>query len=299
MQPCLIVPACRPSLFVGCFVQGQTARRTRAAVAALVACVLLSSAAVALIGTGNGAVELVDEVDGLELNAYLTPNDVEEFKKVSAWLVVCGCPRVACFRAVTRCVKGKCAPPTCASKSGPILTVMATCFCCIVFLLVYGWTCVQLRSEQEQLNAQVAELVKREGTMQPEDTKVIVQVAPPGPPGPVGDRGPTGDKGIKGVTGLQGVLGKQGPRGPIGPTGDPGPEGLQGYPGPRGPRGDQGQEGVEGPAGAPGPKGPKGNTGVQGLPGAMGPPGPVGPVGDRGAPGEAGAPGLQGPPARR
>ena len=63
--------------------QAQTARRTRAAVAALVACVLLSSAAVAVIGHGNGAVELVDEVDGLELNAYLTPNDVEEFKKVS------------------------------------------------------------------------------------------------------------------------------------------------------------------------------------------------------------------------
>jgi hypothetical protein len=119
MQPCLIVPACRPSLFVGCFVQGQTARRTRAAVAALVACVLLSSAAVALIGTGNGAVELVDEVDGLELNAYLTPNDVEEFKKVSAWLVVCGCPRVACFRAVTRCVKGKCAPPHARQSRAP------------------------------------------------------------------------------------------------------------------------------------------------------------------------------------
>jgi hypothetical protein len=64
--------------------QGQTARRTRAAVAALVACVLLSSAAIAVIGNDSRAVALVDEVDGLELNAYLTPNDVEEFKKVIA-----------------------------------------------------------------------------------------------------------------------------------------------------------------------------------------------------------------------
>ena len=62
---------------------------------------------------------------------------------------------------------------------------------------------VQLRSQQAQLDAQVEDLVKREGKMKPEDTKVIVQVAPPGPPGPEGDRGPTGDKGIKGVTGLQ------------------------------------------------------------------------------------------------
>jgi len=85
----------------------------------------------------------------------------------------------------------------------------------------------QLRAEQEQLNAQVADLVKREGTMKPEDTKVIVQVAPPGPPGPEGDRGPTGDKGLKGVTGLQGVVGKQGPRGPKGPTGAIGPKGVQ------------------------------------------------------------------------
>jgi hypothetical protein len=86
---------------------------------------------------------------------------------------------------------------------------------------------LQLRAEQEQLNAQVADLVKREGKMKPEDTKVIVQVAPPGPPGPEGDRGPTGDKGLKGVTGLQGVVGKQGPRGPKGPTGAIGPKGVQ------------------------------------------------------------------------
>ena len=110
----------------------------------LVASALLCIAAVATI-SGERATALVDEVDGLELNAYLTPSDVDEFKK--------------------------------------------------------------LRSEQEQMDAQIADLVKREGKMKPEDTKVIVQVAPPGPPGPVGPRGATGDKGMKGVTGLQGVLG--------------------------------------------------------------------------------------------
>jgi hypothetical protein len=46
---------------------------------------LLCVAAVASIQGGSGrAVLLPDEVDGLELNAYLTPSDVEEFKKVSA-----------------------------------------------------------------------------------------------------------------------------------------------------------------------------------------------------------------------
>jgi len=82
------------------------------------------------------------------------------------------------------------------------------------FPLAHCWRapfliCSQLRGEQQTLNAQVSSLVKMEGKMQPEDTKVIVQVAPPGPPGPLGDRGPLGDKGIKGVVGLQGVLGKQ------------------------------------------------------------------------------------------
>lgn len=231
------IPVVGPAALPAQMMHGSTARRTRVALFAVVASALLCMVGVAVTGNGTRAISLVDEVDGLELNAYLTPTDVDEFKK--------------------------------------------------------------LRSEQEQLNAQISDLVKREDKMKPEDTKVIVQVAPPGPPGPVGNRGPTGDKGIKGVTGLQGVLGKQGARGPKGPTGDAGPKGLQGYPGPRGPRGDQGQEGTEGAAGAPGPLGPKGNTGVQGLPGAMGPPGPVGPAGDRGPSGEAGAPGRQGPPARR
>jgi hypothetical protein len=45
---------------------------------------LLCVAAVASIQRGSGrAVLLPDEVDGLELNAFLTPQDVEEFKKVS------------------------------------------------------------------------------------------------------------------------------------------------------------------------------------------------------------------------
>jgi hypothetical protein len=48
---------------------------------------LLCVAAVASIQRGSGrAVLLPDEVDGLELNAYLTPQDVEEFKKVSTGL---------------------------------------------------------------------------------------------------------------------------------------------------------------------------------------------------------------------
>jgi hypothetical protein len=38
---------------------------------------------VAVTGNGTRAISLVDEVDGLELNAYLTPTDVDEFKKVS------------------------------------------------------------------------------------------------------------------------------------------------------------------------------------------------------------------------
>ena len=54
------------------------------AVVAAVACALLCVAAVATISSDNRSIALVDEVDGLELNAYLTPNDVEEFKKVSA-----------------------------------------------------------------------------------------------------------------------------------------------------------------------------------------------------------------------
>jgi hypothetical protein len=67
--------------------QGTTARRTRVAVAALAATMLLCVAAVASIQRGSGrAVLLPDEVDGLELNAYLTPQDVEEFKKVSTGL---------------------------------------------------------------------------------------------------------------------------------------------------------------------------------------------------------------------
>ena len=37
---------------------------------------------------------------------------------------------------------------------------------------------LQLRSEQEQLNAQISDLVKREDKMKPEDTKVIVQGLP-------------------------------------------------------------------------------------------------------------------------
>ena len=45
---------------------------------------LLCVAAVASIQRGSSrAVLLPDEVDGLELNAYLTPQDVEEFKEVS------------------------------------------------------------------------------------------------------------------------------------------------------------------------------------------------------------------------
>ncbi len=66
--------------------QGSTARRTRVAVAAVAACALLCCAALATIGNVNQAISLVDEVDGLELNAYLTPNDVEEFQKVFTFL---------------------------------------------------------------------------------------------------------------------------------------------------------------------------------------------------------------------
>ena len=51
------------------------------AVFALVASALLCIAAVATI-SGERATALVDEVDGLELNAYLTPSDVDEFKKL-------------------------------------------------------------------------------------------------------------------------------------------------------------------------------------------------------------------------
>lgn len=51
------------------------------AIAGLVCGVLLCCAAIAAVGDSR-AISLVDEVDGLELNAYLTPNDVEEFKKV-------------------------------------------------------------------------------------------------------------------------------------------------------------------------------------------------------------------------
>jgi len=67
---------------------GATARQTRVALAALVASVLLCCAAVATVGNNNKAIVMPDEVDGLELNAYLTPNDVEEFKKVSTIQVV-------------------------------------------------------------------------------------------------------------------------------------------------------------------------------------------------------------------
>ena len=66
--------------------QGSTARRTRVAVAAVAACALLCCAALATIGNVNQAISLVDEVDGLELNAYLTPNDVAEFQKVFTFL---------------------------------------------------------------------------------------------------------------------------------------------------------------------------------------------------------------------
>jgi len=66
--------------------QGSTARRTRVAVAAVAACALLCCAALATFGNVNQAISLVDEVDGLELNAYLTPNDVEEFQKVFTFL---------------------------------------------------------------------------------------------------------------------------------------------------------------------------------------------------------------------
>ena len=63
--------------------------------------------------------------------------------------------------------------------------------------------------------------------MKPEDTKVIVQVAPPGPPGPLGVVGVEGIKGLKGVQGLVGPLGRQGPRGEQGDLGPPGPTGVQ------------------------------------------------------------------------
>jgi hypothetical protein len=86
---------------------------------------------------------------------------------------------------------------------------------------------VQLRSEQEGLDGQITSLVAREGNMKPEDTKVIVQVAPPGPPGPLGVVGVEGVKGLKGVQGLVGPLGRQGPRGEQGDVGPPGPTGVQ------------------------------------------------------------------------
>lgn len=97
-----------------------------AAIAALALCALAATHFVA------ARTELVEEADGLELSAYLSAEQVAEFKK--------------------------------------------------------------LRAEQESLNAQIESLTKREGKMKPEDTKVIVQVAPPGPPGPPGPQGPQGDK---------------------------------------------------------------------------------------------------------
>lgn len=84
--------------------QGTTARRARVAISGLVCGVLLCCAAIATVGDSR-AVALVDEVDGLELNAYLTPNDVEEFKKVSsrafAWQLrrrMRKCDQVDCYR---------------------------------------------------------------------------------------------------------------------------------------------------------------------------------------------------------
>jgi hypothetical protein len=80
---------------------------------------------------------------------------------------------------------------------------------------------------QENLDGQITSLVAREEKMKPEDTKVIVQVAPPGPPGPVGPLGKEGVKGLKGIDGLTGPLGRQGPRGEQGDVGPAGPTGLQ------------------------------------------------------------------------
>ncbi len=95
---------------------------------------LAGMALAALVAThfAAGRTELVEEADGLELSAYLSADQVEEFKK--------------------------------------------------------------LRSEQEALTAQIDSLTQREAKMEPEDTKVIVQVAPPGPPGPPGPQGPIGDQ---------------------------------------------------------------------------------------------------------
>jgi len=52
----------------------------------------------------------------------------------------------------------------------------------------------KMRKEQQGLDEQLASLEKRAGKIEAEDTKVIVQVAPPGPPGPVGVPGVQGDK---------------------------------------------------------------------------------------------------------
>lgn len=105
----------------------------RAAAAITIAMLLAVVALSAMVGSGRaGASELVEEVDGLELNAFLSQKQAAEFKSV--------------------------------------------------------------RAEQESLSSQLAALVKRADKIQPEDTKVIVQVAPPGPPGPLGIQGVVGDK---------------------------------------------------------------------------------------------------------
>lgn len=110
--------------------------RTVAALALVVfgcaALVLVTVPSEGIEPSAGRRVALVEEADGLELSAFLSKPQVEEYQK--------------------------------------------------------------MKKEQEELTQQLDSLAERAGKIQAEDTKVIVQVAPPGPPGPVGAPGVLGDK---------------------------------------------------------------------------------------------------------